>query len=362
MRKIKIAIIGLGHVHTQGLYREFNQYADEVEWLGMADMENTPADKTARHIELNAGDAKSLRLVKHYGDLLAEGPDLVLCGSGIADHREVGEAALRAGASVILEKPMAMCFEDASALYQAHLDSPGELIVNWPVAWFSAFRKAKELADAGRVGRIVRFQYRTPATLGPYSTKGMNQDELKKLWWYQRDAGGGSIMDYAGYSATLATWFLGNKQARTVYGVKKNVFIPFSDAEDYSFFMVDYPDALALMEGSWSTVSSGEIPTGPILYGDEGTLVCDRFSDEVKVYRRYRPYQPCLPPDELYRTAPLQDNLGRHVLNHLQKGTPLFEMLTADFNIRAAAVLDAGRTSCETGKPEQVKIFGGKEQ
>ena len=37
-------------------------------------------------------------------------------------------------------------------------------------------------------------------------------------------------------------------------------------------------------------------------------------------------------------------------------------MLTADFNIRAAAVLDAGRTSCETGKPEQVKIFGGKEQ
>ena len=92
MRKIKIAIIGLGHVHTQGLYREFNQYADEVEWLGMADMENTPAEKTARHIELNAGDAKSLRLVKHYGDLLAEGPDLVLCGSGIADHREVGAA------------------------------------------------------------------------------------------------------------------------------------------------------------------------------------------------------------------------------------------------------------------------------
>ena len=173
MRKIKIAIIGLGHVHTQGLYREFNQYADEVEWLGMADMENTPADKTARHIELNAGDAKSLRLVKHYGDLLAEGPDLVLCGSGIADHREVGEVALRAGASVILEKPMAMCFEDASALYQAHLDSPGELIVNWPVAWFGVF---VPLREPRRCGSPSRWR----AGVGSF---GMSVPHVARLSW-----------------------------------------------------------------------------------------------------------------------------------------------------------------------------------
>ena len=151
------------------------------------------------------------------------------------------------------------------------------------------------------MGRIVRFQYRTPATLGPYSTKGMNPDELKKLWWYQRDAGGGSIMDYAGYSATLATWFLGNKQARTVYGVKKNVFIPFSDAEDYSFFMVDYPDALALMEGSWSTVSSSgaKFPPGPSSMATRARWCAIASRTRWKVYRRYRPYQPCLPPDRI---------------------------------------------------------------
>lgn len=360
MKKIRIAIIGLGHVHTQLLYRVFQQYADEIEWLGMADMPSATREDTNRHLQLNVGEAKDLPLFPDYQALLSQKPDLVLCGSGIRDHVEVGVAALRAQASVILEKPMALCFEDAAALYQAHRESAGELIVNWPVAWFEAFRKAKALGDAGRIGRIVRFQYRTPATLGPYSTKGMNPDELKKLWWYQREMGGGSIMDYAGYSATLATWFLGERQAKTVYGVKKNVFIPFSDAEDYSFFLADYPDAVALMEGSWSTVSSGEIPTGPILYGTEGTLVCDRFSDEVKVYCRYRPYQPCLPPDEIYRLPPCADNLGRNVLDHLEKGAPLFDMLTADFNLRAAALLSAGRASCESGKPEEVKIYGGE--
>jgi predicted dehydrogenase len=359
MSKLKIAIIGLGHVHTQILFRLFNQYPDEVEWLGMADMEYTPAEKTQQHIQLNAGEARDLPLCQSYHELLKKEPDLVLCGSGIKDHLEVGVAALNAGASVILEKPMAMNFEDASALYQTHRKSKGELIVNWPVAWFTPFRKAKALAAEGKVGRIVRFQYRTPATLGPYSTKGMGADELKNLWWYQREQGGGSIMDYAGYSAALSTWFLQDMQAKTVYGIKKNIFIPFSDAEDYSFFMADYGDAVALMEGSWSTVSSGEIPTGPIVYGTKGTLVCDRFSDEVKVYLRYVPYKTCQPPDEIYRMEPLEDNLGRNVLDHLCHGAPLFEMLTADFNIRAAAVLDAGRMSCDTGKPEQVKQWGG---
>ncbi len=354
MKKTRIAIIGLGHVHTQGLFQQFNRYSDEVEWLGVADAPGATAEETARYIELNAGEIKELPFFADYRALLALHPDLVLCGSGIASHAEIGIAALEADASVILEKPMAMCYADAAKLYAAHQKSKGELIVNWPVAWFSAFRKAKQLSDSGAIGRIVRFQYRTPATLGPYSTADMAPEELGKLWWYRRELGGGSIIDYSGYGATLATWFLGDKQARTVYGIKKNVFIPFSDAEDYSFFMVNYDDAIALTEGSWSTVSSGEIPTGPILYGTEGTLVCDRFSDEVKVYRRYRPYKPCLPADEIYRVPPCEENLGRHVLNHLRFAAPLMDMLSADFNIRSAAILSAGRDSCESGQPEIV--------
>ena len=359
MDKVKIALIGLGHVHAQLMYNAFNQYPDQVEWLGMADMLQETPEQVKRNVELNAGRAKELPLFENYQNLLDKGPDLVLCGSGVQDHVEVAVNSLAANASVILEKPMAMNFDDASAMYAAHEKSRGELMVNWPVAWFPAFRKAKELADSGRIGRIVRFQYRTPATLGPYSTRGMDKQALSDMWWYQKARGGGSIMDYAGYSATLATWFYGDKRARTVYGLKKQVFTDFSDVEDYSFFMVDYGDSLALMEGSWSTVSSGEIPTGPILYGTGGTIVCDRFSDEVKVYSRYRPYKPCLPPDETYRVAPLEDNLGRNVLAHMLRGEPLFEMITAEFNLRAAAVLSAGCVSCESGQPEPVKEYEG---
>ena len=358
--KTKIAIIGLGHVHAKLLYQAFNLEPERVEWLGIADMTGLTDEETRLNISLNAGEAANLPFFKDYHELLALKPDLVLCGSGIHDHVPIAIDSLKANASVILEKPMAICFEDAAAMYKAHLESKGELMVNWPVAWFPAFRKAKEWMKEGRIGRVVRFQYRTPATLGPYSKNDdVDVNVKKKLWWYQHDMGGGSIMDYAGYSATLATWYLEGKQAQTVYGIKKNVFIPFSDAEDYSFFMVNYDDAIALMEGSWSTVSSGEIPTGPILYGTEGTIVCDRFSNKVKLYTTYRPYKECLPPEEVYE-APLGNynaGLSDNVLNHMQNGAPLFDMITADFNIRAAAVLDAGRTSCETGKPETVKIF-----
>lgn len=355
MEKTRIALIGLGHVHAQTLYDTFFSHPDEVEWLGMADAPGIDPAQTQKHIELNAAEVKGLPLYDDYRALLEKKPDLVLCGSSVADHVPIALASLEAGASVILEKPMAVTYEDAAAMVEAHRQSRGELIVNWPSAWQSALRKVRELAEQGAVGRIVRLQYMASATLGPYSKKDMSPEELKKLWWYQRDKGGGSIMDYAGYGTALATWIFGEKQARTVYGVKKSVFTDFSDVEDYSVFIADYGDCTALMEGTWSTVSTGQIPTGPILYGEKGTIVCDYYSAEVKVYRSYRPYQPCLPPDEVYHAAPLGEDLGSHVLDHLRRGTPLFAMLTADFNLRAAAVLDAGRRSCETGLAEKVK-------
>ena len=106
------------------------------------------------------------------------------------------------------------------------------------------------------------------------------------------------------------------------------------------------------MEGSWSTLNSGEIPTGPIVYGTEGTIVSDRYEKDVRVYQGLCQYKLSPPPTEVYPVEDSCDTLASHLLKHFRDGEPLFELLTAEFNMKMMSAFDAGRRSCETGMIE----------
>ena len=98
--------------------------------------------------------------------------------------------------------------------------------------------------------------------------------------------------------------------------------------------------------------ASGEIPSGPVIYGTEGTIAADRHSSKVRVYRGAS--HGFTQPDEVYDTVS-EDNIGRNFLDHLEKGTPLFELIEPAFNLKVQAALDAGIRSCESGRAEPVQ-------
>lgn len=351
MKKIRVAFIGMAHVHVRNLPRDFSRYPDEMEVVGIADYPPyTEAERETRR-KLNFPDNVELTLYDDYQKLLADDIDVAVITTDTKDHARAAEETLGMHIHTVVEKPMALDMEDARRMYRASKKSTAELIINWPIAWFPAFRKAKELVDAGAAGDVLRVHYRSPSTRGPYPLNRYTAEELSKLWWYKRECGGGSICDYAGYGCVLATWLTG-KVAKKVYGLKKNFFLPFSDVEDYSVFTIDFGDSIGLIEGSWSTMNNGEIPTGPVIYGSEGVIVADRYDPEVKVYKDLIPYQPSPTPNEVYMTEPIPDNIARCVLDFIRQDQPLFEMVTAAFNMKVMAAFDAGRRSCETGNPE----------
>ena len=358
MKKLRFAMIGIGHVHAAGMIKDFlNQGEDRVEFLGFADYPYRSPEES-EHLKMNRFQNEDGTYVypyfENYRDILAQKPDLVLLCADICAHAPLAEETLSLGIHTLIEKPMALTMADAKRMYRAAKTGGAELIVNWPVAWFAGFRKAKELADAGKVGEILRVQYRSPSTRGPYPLNAYSPEELSKTWWYQRDKGGGSICDYAGYGCVLATWITG-KTAKRVFGIKRNYFLPFSDVEDYSLFTIDFGRQVGMIEGSWSTMSNGEIPTGPVIYGEKGVIVADRFSNEVRVYTDFLPYHPIPPANEVHRPAPLTDSLAVNVSRFILEGEPLFDMITSAFNMKAMAAFDAGRRSCESGAFEEAE-------
>ena len=124
---------------------------------------------------------------------------------------------------------------------------------------------------------------------------------------------------------------------------------------------VRFPTALAILEGTWTTRDTG-VPTGPIVYGERGTLVLrghegpdGRYLEFVEVYTsgRQRPGDPdrTEPGDPLPKG---RATLAEEFIHHLETGEPLHLILSVEHNLAAMAILDAGLRSCHTGKLELV--------
>ncbi len=350
MKKLRTAFIGMDHVHVHNLSHDFVKY-DEIELIGIAPVPPCDKELVELHKKINVPEDVNFKVWDDYKELLAQDIDIAVICTNIVRHADIVEETLALGINTVVEKPMALTMEDARRMYRAYKKSSAELIINWPIAWFPAFRKAKELADSGIVGDVLRVHYRSPSTLGPYQRSDLSMTDRASLWWYKHEEGGGSICDYAGYGCVLSTWITG-KAAKRVSGFKKNFFLSFSDVEDYSTFTIDFGDSMGLIEGSWSTMNNGEIATGPVVYGSEGVIVADRFNPEVKVYKELLPYKPSPAPNEVFVTEPIEDNIALNVINHLTKGEPLHELITPEFNMKAMVAFDAGIRSCESGMIE----------
>lgn len=352
--KIRIAFIGMAHVHLAQLSYQLYEHKEDLELVGVADYYPESKEQFETHIRLNKDRTVPLEIWDDYKELLKQNIDVAVVCTDIKDHVTAAEEILAMGIHVVLEKPMAISMSDAKRMYRAYKKSSAELIVNWPIAWFQSFRKAKELADSGVIGQVLRVHYRSPSTRGPYVLNEHTPEELSKLWWYQSEKGGGSICDYAGYGCALTTWITG-KVAKKVYGIRKNFFLPFSDVEDYSSFTIDFGDSVGLIEGSWSTMSNGEIPTGPVIYGTKGVIVADRFTPGVKVYNELKPHQPSPAPTAVYLPEETGESIATNLIGLIRDGHPVYELLNAEFNMKVMSAFDAGIRSCKTGNAEFVE-------
>jgi predicted dehydrogenase len=355
MKTYRVAVVGVAHMHILDVVKGFIPLSDRVEWVGAADVTGpftTQGTKPSTH---RANMAELLKLCglgapwEDWRKLLDQKPDMVLVYCENVYHHEVARAALERGIHVVMEKPMAMTLAQALDIERAAAVGGAHVIINWPSTWNPAFRLAKELVDRGEVGKVFKLTYRNQASTGPFGYgQGLTDEEKGREWWHKSAAGGGAFLDYCCYGACMASWFM-NKSPVSAYGLKANFASGFGDAEDYGAVLARYDDAVAILEGSWTTVASG-IPSGPIVYGLEGTLVSG-WGNTVAVYKdRYSDE-----PARRYEVKPLpadRDTLAKEVIGHFDQGRPLHPTLTMKVNMDAMKVLDAALRSAASGREE----------
>jgi predicted dehydrogenase len=365
-KKVRLGISGFGHMHINNVAALYAEHP-QVEWVACADtVPVRPELRAARYTrEWNLeNNVKKLGIPKTYEDyhemLAGEELDIVIVTCENAQHPDVVEACAVAGVNVCVEKPMAMSLSDGLRMARACRAAGTTMIVNWPLTWSPAARKAKALIDEGVIGRVLEIKWRA-GHAGPLgagvshagvteSAAPMTGPEKGATWWHQRDTGGGAMLDFCCYGALVARWYVG-EQAVAAIGMRANLNSQWGDADDNGAMIVRFPAAMALLEGSWTTLDHG-VPTGPIVYGTTGTLVVDRGGGE-QIVRLERGHGQTT----IYEPDPLPEgrsNMAEEFVHYLETGQPLHPTLEAELNVEVMAILDAGVRSAISGKLELV--------
>lgn len=146
MKKLRVGLIGLGGVAEAHL--EGYQQVDVIEVVAGAKIHPQKLDKIA--------NKWGIKGYLDYEEMLSkEQLDIACVLTPAASHREVTEKVAEYGVHVLCEKPLAVTMDDARAMIDKCKKEGVELCYGATWRFLAACRKAREIIESGRLGRIM---------------------------------------------------------------------------------------------------------------------------------------------------------------------------------------------------------------
>jgi predicted dehydrogenase len=296
MNPLRIALIGygaIGRVHAMA-YRDlpfhYGLPADRIVLAGVA----TSRPETARQAAAEIGCPV---WTTDYRELLAR-PDVDLvdiCVPNFA-HAEIVQAAAAAGKHIYCEKPLALTVAEGLGMVEAAARAGVNTQMTFNFRFFPAILRARQLVEAGFLGRVYSFR-------GRYY-RSSYLDIAKPLTWKLRreTSGAGALFDIASHVLDLFYFLLGDfgEVFATLDTLIKERPIAAGATEMGPVTVDDLAFLhLRLADGTPGTVEASRLATGATndlqieIFGDRGAL---RFNvadpSWLEVYDTRDPDQP----------------------------------------------------------------------
>ncbi|MDY5007489.1 Gfo/Idh/MocA family protein [Candidatus Allofournierella merdipullorum] len=258
---MKYALIGCGRIATNHIKAVLN---NQLELVAVCDIlpEHMQALLEKHGLEQDGNIAR----YTDYKKLLAEHPELELVAiateSGL--HAQIALDCIDAGINVIIEKPMAMCMEDAEEIIRRS-EAKGVTVCACHQNRFNvAVQKTRQALEAGRFGRLSH---------GSIHVRwNRNRAYYEQAPWrgtWAQD--GGCLMNQCIHGIDLLRWMFGN-EVDEVYGVTKQQFHDYLEAEDIGMAVIKFKNgAVATVEGT-TNVYPKNLEETLFLFGENGTV------------------------------------------------------------------------------------------
>lgn len=320
----KVAGINFDHMHMGDLLRMVHQHP-HAQIVGIAD--ENPARMQGAILNFQIPPE---RVYTDFRKCLEEAqPDVAILCPSTAQHAEYVEWVAPYGVHVLVEKPFAHSLEGADRMIAAMARGGGRMVINWPLAWYPSHRTAKRLLDEGAIGEVLEVHF-YDGNRGPLyhlaDKVEVTEEEVRRekphSWWYKKASGGGSLLDYLGYGATLGTWYHGGRAplevTTTIWGGEG------LEVDEHSVTVCRYATGLSKYETRWGTftdpwVTQPQPKCGFVLVGTDGTISSYDYELVIRVQTRARPETHEVRVDPL---EPPHDNPLNHFLWVLETGSP----------------------------------------
>lgn len=279
-------------------------------------------------------------------------PDIVVVCSTTADHVRWTEFLARHGVHVVVEKPFASSLADADRMIAAMRDTGRTLTVNWPLAWYPPHRTTRRLIAEGAIGRVVAIHY-YDGNRGPlkhvhdkHEVAASDDAAVKNAsWWYQPEAGGGSLLDYLGYGVTLGTWFRDGELPSEVTAV---THVPAGlRVDEQSVVTAAYAGGLSTFQTRWGTLTDPwTVQSAPrcgfTVVGAAGVITSWDYADHVTLHTAGRPGGAAIPVDVL---PPAERDHLAYLIDRLDRAAPVEGPSSCGISRAGQQVVDAAVAS-----------------
>lgn len=286
-------------------------------------------------------------------------PDLIVLCPSTGDHALWIQRLAPFGLPLLIEKPMAASLADADAMIAACQQHDVRWAINWPLVWVPSHRTAKRLIDQGRIGSVLEVHF-YGGNRGPlWHTAGKREisaDEVERekphSWFYSRQAGGGSLLDYLGYGVTLGTWFMDGAMPLEVTSTTYQP--PGLEVDEHSITVVRYAHGLSKFETRWGTFTDPwthqpQPKCGFVIVGTHGTLSSYDYEPHVRLQDHLTPQGSHIPAAPL---EPPDQNPIQYFIDCLAHDRPVEGPLSPTISRIGQQIVDAALRSAHSKRTE----------
>ncbi|URN94843.1 MAG: Gfo/Idh/MocA family oxidoreductase [Candidatus Pristimantibacillus lignocellulolyticus] len=273
MSKVKVAVIGCGSISK---YRHIPEYASNanVELVAFV-------DPIIERAELYANEHGAQAFTDYKEMLAAVKPDAVSVCTPNFLHAEMTIEAAKAGAHVLVEKPMAVTDAEAAAMIEATTANNVKLMVGHNQRFVPAHEKAKEILKSGILGKVLTFR----TSFGHPGPDSWSIDGADSWFFRKEEAIMGAMGDLGVHKSDLIRWMLDDEVSEIAAFVgtldKKD-----TESDDNSSCILRMKSgAIGTLVASW-TYYKGE-DNSTVLWCENGVMrVCTDPIDDVIVELR----------------------------------------------------------------------------
>jgi predicted dehydrogenase len=344
---MRVAVVGLEHGHVEGFLSAVGHHSD-VQLVGIADADSSLIAKYQRKFNL----ADSLFFKSEANMIEVRRPDAILVYTSIAQHRPAIDIAAQYGVSVMVEKPLAVSYEDALHIQDVAKKFHIRVLTNYETTWYASNRAAYDQLQNGQLGQlrklVVHDGHQGPQEIGVPS---------EFLTWLTDPAqnGAGALFDFGCYGVDLATWLMHGEMPETVTAVlnhdKPQLY---REVDDDATVILQYPHAQAVIMASWNWPFGRKDME---VYGATGYVITVESSG-LRVRHEHD-------GAEHSETAAGLASNQRDSLSYLAavlsgKLDPKEDLTSLETNVKVMEILDAAKQSARTGQAVQLNRGHGR--